>query len=66
MDWKQKRINEIDLEISSQPNKYMREIITEDYIEEYHALKNSKAKDFEEFKKQRGEIKRYDERKKNK
>jgi len=56
MDWKQKRINEIDLEISSQPNKYMREIIIEDYIEEYHALKNSKAKDFEDFKKERGEI----------
>lgn len=56
MDWKQKRIDEINLEILSQPNRYMKEIITQNYIEEYHALKNSKAKDFDEFKKERGKI----------
>ena len=56
MNWKDKRIDEINLEISNQPNKYMKEIITQNYIDEYHALINSKAKDFDEFKKERGEI----------
>ena len=56
MDWKQKRIDEINKEILNQPNKYMKEIITENYIDEYNALKNSKAKNFDEFKKERGEI----------
>ena len=56
MDWKEKRINEINKEISNQPNKYMKEIITQNHIDEYHALINSKAKNFDEFKKERGEI----------
>ena len=56
MNWKDKRIDEINLEISNQPNKYMKEIITQNYIDEYHALINSKAKNLEEFKKERGEI----------
>ena len=54
MDWKQERIDEINKEISNQPNKYMKEIITENYIDEYNALKNSKAKNFDEFKKRKG------------
>lgn len=56
MDWKQKRIDEINKEILNQPNKYMKEIITQNHIDEYHALINSKAKNFDEFKKERGEI----------
>lgn len=52
MDWKDKRINEINKDISNQINQQARECVAQNYIEEYHNILNSDAKTFEEFKQQ--------------
>lgn len=52
MDWKDKRIDEINKDISNQINQQARECVAQNYIEEYHNILNSDAKTFEEFKKQ--------------
>ena len=52
MDWKDKRIDEINKDISNQINQQARECVAQNYIEEYHAVINSNAKTFEEFKQQ--------------
>ena len=52
MHWKDKRIDEINKDISSQINQQARECVAQNYIEEYHAVINSDAKTFEEFKQQ--------------
>ena len=51
MDWKQKRLDEIDLDISNQLDRYARECNAQNYIEEYHAILHSNAKSYEQFKK---------------
>ena len=51
-DWKQERLNEINLDISNQLDRFARECKTKDYIEEYHLILNSNAKSLREFKKQ--------------
>ena len=52
MNWKDKRIDEINKDISNQINQQARECVAQNYIEEYHAVINSDAKTFEEFKQQ--------------
>ena len=52
MDWKDKRIDEINKDISNQINQQARECVAQNYIEEYHNILNSDAKTFEEFKQQ--------------
>jgi len=52
MNWKDKRIDEINKDISSQINQQARECVAQNYIEEYHNILNSDAKTFEEFKQQ--------------
>lgn len=52
MDWKDQRIDEINKEISQYKDPYARQCTAINYIEEYHAIKNSNAKTFEEFKQQ--------------
>jgi len=52
MNWKDKRINEINKDISSGINQKARECIAKNYIEEYHNILDSNAKTFEEFKQQ--------------
>lgn len=49
-DWKDKRINEINEEIKK--NKHAHGY----YVDEYSDILTSKAKNLEEFKKERGEI----------
>ena len=55
-NWKEKRIDEINKDISSGINQYAKENRAQYYIDEYHALINSNAKTYKEFKKERGEI----------
>ena len=55
MDWKDKRIKEINHDISETKKKYNFNLHGY-YIEEYCNILSSKAKSFEEFKKERGEI----------
>ena len=50
--WKDKRLDEIDLDISNQLDRYARECKAEKYIEEYHAILHSNAKSYEQFKQQ--------------
>jgi len=52
MDWKDKRIDEINKDISNQINQQAKEYVAQNYIEEYHNILNSDAKTFEEFKQQ--------------
>ena len=54
-DWKEKRIKEINHDISETKKKYNFNLHGY-YIEEYCNILSSKAKSFEEFKKERGEI----------
>ena len=51
-EWKQKRLNEINLDISNQLDRFARECKAKDYIEEYHLILNSNAKSYEQFKKE--------------
>lgn len=51
-DWKQKRLDEIDLDISNQLDRYARECKAKNYIEEYHSILHSNAKSYEQFKKE--------------
>ena len=55
MDWKDKRIKEINNEISETKKKYNFDL-KDYYVDEYYALKISKAKSYEDFKKERGII----------
>lgn len=50
MDWKEKRINEINEKIKNNEHAH------EYYVDEYCDILSSKAKNFEEFKKERGVI----------
>ena len=52
MDWKDKRLNEINLDISNQLDRFARECKAKDYIEEYHLILNSNAKSYEQLKKE--------------
>ena len=52
MNWKDKRIDEINKDISNQINQQAKECVAQNYIEEYHDILNSNAKTFEEFKQQ--------------
>lgn len=56
MDWKQKRIDEINLEISKKKDHYSKQCTSQYYIDEYADILNSNAESEEEFKKERGEI----------
>ena len=51
-DWKQQRLDEINLDISNQLDRYARECKAKNYIEEYHAILHSNAKSYEQFKKE--------------
>lgn len=55
MDWKDKRIKEINNEISETKKKYNFDL-KDYYVDEYYALKKSKSKSYEDFKKERGII----------
>jgi hypothetical protein len=55
-DWKQKRIDKINKDIESGVNRYARESKAQYYIDEYHALINSNAASYKEFKKEREKI----------
>ena len=55
-DWKQKRIDEINLEISKKKDHYSKQCTSQYYIDEYSDILNSNAENFEQFKKERGEI----------
>ena len=55
MNWKDKRIKEINLDISETKKKYNFNL-HEYYVVEYCDILSSKAKSYEEFKKERGEI----------
>lgn len=55
MNWKDKRIKEINNDISETKKKYNFNL-HDYYVDEYYALKKSKSKSYEEFKKKRGEI----------
>ena len=52
MNWKDKRIDQINKEISQYKDAYARQCTAQNYIEEYHSILNSNAKTFEEFKQQ--------------
>ena len=52
MNWKDKRIDEINKDISNQINQQAKECVAENYIEECDDILNSDAKTFEEFKQQ--------------
>ena len=52
MNWKDKRIDQINKEISQYKDAYARQCTAINYIEEYHSILNSNAKTFEEFKQQ--------------
>lgn len=52
MSWQDERIDEINKDIASGIDQYARECKAQYYIDEYHAIINSNAKTFEEFKKQ--------------
>ena len=52
MNWKDKRIDQINKEISQYKDDYARQCTAINYIEEYHSILNSSAKTFEDFKKQ--------------
>jgi len=54
-NWKDKRIKEINHDISETKKKYNFNLHGY-YVEEYCDIINSKAKSFEEFKKERGII----------
>ena len=51
-DWKQQRLDEINLDISNQLDRYARECKAKNYIEEYHAILYSNAKSYDQFKKE--------------
>ena len=51
-DWKQERLNKINLDISNQLDRFARECKAKDYIEEYHLILSSNAKSYEQFKKE--------------
>lgn len=51
-DWKQKRLDEINLDISNQLDRYARECKAQNYIEEYHEILKSNAKSLDQFKKE--------------
>jgi hypothetical protein len=51
-DWKQKRLDEINLDISNQLDRYVRECKAQNYIEEYHEILKSNAKSLDQFKKE--------------
>jgi hypothetical protein len=55
MNWKDKRIKEINHDISETKKKYNFNLHGY-YVEEYCDILSSKAKSFEEFKKERGVI----------
>ena len=55
-NWKQKRIDEINLEISKKKDHYSKQCTSQYYIDEYADILNSNAENFEQFKKERGEI----------
>ena len=55
MSWKDKRIKEINLDISETKKKYNFNLHGY-YVEEYCDILSSKAKNFEEFKKERGKF----------
>jgi len=55
MDWKEERIKEINQDISETKKKYNFNLHGY-YVDEYCDILSSKAKSFEEFKKERGEI----------
>ena len=55
-DWKQKRIDEINLEISKKKDYHSKKYTSEYYVDEYADILNSNAENFEQFKKERGEI----------
>ena len=55
MNWKDKRIKEINHDISETKKKYNFNLHSY-YVCEYCDILSSKAKSFEEFKKERGEI----------
>ena len=52
MNWKDKRIDQINKKISQYKDAYARQCTAQNYIEEYHSILNSNAKTFEEFKQQ--------------
>ena len=54
-NWKEERIKEINNDISETKKKYNFNLHSY-YVGEYCDILNSKAKSFEEFKKERGEI----------
>ena len=54
-NWKDKRIKEINHDISETKKKYNFNLHGY-YVEEYCDILSSKAKSYEEFKKERGEI----------
>ena len=55
MNWKDKRIKEINNDISETKKKYNFDL-HDFYVDEYCALKKSEAKSYEDFKKERGII----------
>lgn len=55
MDWKQKRLDEINLDISETQKKYNFNLHSY-YVVEYCEILSSKAKTYQEFKNERGEI----------
>ena len=55
-DWKEKRIDEINLEISKKKDYLSKKYTSEYYVDEYADILNSNAESEEEFKKERGEI----------
>ena len=54
-DWKEERIKEINQDISETKKKYNFNLHGY-YVEEYCDILSSKAKSFEEFKKERGKF----------